>query len=31
MFVIACNRFACPPKTDEPSVKELVAAMTGSL
>ena len=31
MLVMACNRFAWPPKTAEPSVNELVPAITGSL
>ena len=28
---MACSRLAWPPKTEQPSVKELVAAITGSL
>jgi hypothetical protein len=31
MVSMACNKLACPPKTDDPSVNELVAAITGSL
>jgi len=31
LISIACRRFAWPPNTDAPSVKELVAAITGSL
>ena len=31
IVLIAWSRLACPPKTEEPSVNELVPAMTGSL
>ncbi len=31
MLVKACIRLACPPKTEAPSVNELVEAETGSL